>query len=195
LGATAAGSAFSPVIPLPAPAEATSSVTGESIENSTPSVAPGVTIPAQGQSSDSLRSLEPRTSADAENEPPIASDEDAAVQQPAEVESGANEAALDPRQTWAPLSQLMPELSGMVSRAFGIDVSVWDRAVADLLDEAEDAGRSVLDTLDDVDLWSWLIATSAAAVSLEIVRRESRRARLDTIAAWGGELLGEADPS
>jgi hypothetical protein len=44
-----------------------------------------------------------------------------------------------------------------------------------------------------VDLWSWLIATSAAAVALEIARRESRRARLDAVLTWGDDLLGEVD--
>jgi hypothetical protein len=82
----------------------------------------------------------------------------------------------------------------MLSRVFGIDVNTWDRAVSDLLGEAGEVRDRLLNTLDDVDLWSWLIASSAAVVALEIARRESRRARLDAILTWGDDLLGEVDP-
>jgi hypothetical protein len=140
-----------------------------------------------------LRALELRSFDDPNGDPPIPSDEDPALERANRVDARQAEAAQDPRATSSPRGQLLPELSGMLSRAFGIDVNAWDRAVADLLDEAGAAGNRLLDSLDDVDLWSWLIATSAAAISLEIVRRESRRARLDAIVAWGDELLGEVD--
>jgi hypothetical protein len=193
LGATSAASTFAPLTLLPVAADAASPIAVVPTTDSAPSGTQFVTLLAQGPFAPSPR-VELQSSDDSPSDPPIASDEDAGIEPSTGVELAQARSGPAPRVVSPPLSRLLPELSGMLSRVFAIDVNTWDRAVSDLLEEAGQVEDSLLATLDNVDLLSWILASSATAVTLEITQRESRRARLDASLPWGDELLGEVDP-
>jgi len=90
-------------------------------------------------------------------------------------------------------SEPSPEIADLLARAFGIDLAALERDVAQILDEAGAMGQSLIEELEGLDLWSWLMAASITALAVEIIRRDSRRAKLEVALAWGDAFLMEVE--
>jgi hypothetical protein len=104
-------------------------------------------------------------------------------------EAASSGAASGGSSIWEP----SPQLSDLLARAFGLDLTALARALDQLMDEGGVLGGGLLKRMAEIDLSCWLTATAVATAAYELARREMRRGRLGTEWAACPELLMDTE--
>jgi hypothetical protein len=95
--------------------------------------------------------------------------------------------------------ELMPEQAGPVGAVFGLDIPALERGMQRFIEDLDQLGAQLTSSCTPTRLPSWLLTLAAAAVALEITRRQWQRAqlletlapaRLDATFSWYPELSG-----